>query len=217
MRRAAVLALLALSACRQGVRAGDPPLPTRWYAKPDEGVSRATAGVLRDLGFRIDADLHERGRIEIEAHRRGERLIARIRPVPPGGCRVTLLLRNDRGSLGESILDHLTERLAVEDSRAPLLTPSTLTVRYVEPPAPCIDAAEEALRQLRLDLTLRDIAPTSAVLASRAPEETAEIRIDDAVTGTIVTFTAGVEGKEGADRRVRRIQQEFERALLKAR
>jgi hypothetical protein len=211
-------ALLAMAAA-----CGD-PLPrndratAREYGKSLPAVSRITAEVLMDQGFRIKADVHRNGDGRIDAERSDGGVTAALRSVEPERTEVRLRLDGLPAKVGEDLLDRITERVAAAAPTPPVLVLGALEAPYHGSLASCVAAAELAFLRRGLALTQREVAPERARLVSPGPQEVSEIKM--AVEGpdrVRVLFEVGAETREQADALAAQLKEEFEQALAELR
>jgi hypothetical protein len=212
-----LLALAAAAGC-SGAAASDGD--ARWVARPVGMVSRVAAGVLLELHFVIESDVHDEGGGEIRAldrARGGHSVVVRFDEVASGHTRVSVkACRGEQAA--ERILDLIAVRIAEDTARVPPYVRGTVEGSFQG----TIDGALEALdvvltrRQASvLHRVLQDaVLRIEALLDGETFIEIAAAATENGVLH--LRFQADAGDKETADRRAEELKDDFGRALRAA-
>ncbi len=215
------LALVGLAACSWFEPAkNEPPkgsVDRRYQKSPDE-VARATTDALAQLNIPVSSDNHDALGGQINAQRSNEtadKVTIWYQSVDPRTTQVSVGVGKGNRELAQLIQDQIAQHLGAPSARAMPSVGARTEGTYDQPVAQCMSAAEQALKNLKMDVSSKETHDTWARVESRQADALpVSVRMDRTDQDkTMVVFTAGSSKSQDTMMIADRLKAEFERVL----
>lgn len=216
--------MLALAACQWfGGNTNEPPKGgvDRKYTKSPDEVARAATEALAELNINVLSDQHDAlgGMIKAQRATPAEEPVmvwyqsadARTTSVNVG------VGKGDRG-IAELIQERIAQKLGAASARSAPQVGARTEGEYDQPVAQCMAAAEQAMKELKLDVSRKETHDTWAqVEARQADSLPVTVRMNrNEKDKTQVFFSAGTSRSQDTEQIADRVKAEFERILSPA-
>lgn len=224
IRSMAVMAMASLAACSWFDHSkGDGSAPpkggtSRRFTKTTEEVAHAASETLQELGVGVISESHDALGGSITA----ERSTADKQPVTvwyksldPRSTEVSVVVGQGDRQLGQQVLDRMAQKLGTPGAAAAVSVGASAEGMYDEPLAQCMQAAEAAIKELRMNVTRRETHDTWSALESREADAIAvQAKMERTEKDkTRVLFTVGTSKNQDTQQLADRLRAEFEKKL----
>lgn len=215
------LILLSLTACSAfGGTKNEAPKGSvdRKYAKSPDEVSKAATEALGELNINIESDQHDALGGQITAARAtpaAEPVIVWYQSADARTTQVSVGVgKGDRG-IAELIQEHIAQKLGSPTTRSAPSVGARAEGTYDQPVAQCMTAAEQAMKDLKLQPSNKETHDTWAqVEARQADAIPVMVRMNRTEKDkTMVTFSAGNSKSSDTEMLAERLKAEFEKNL----
>jgi hypothetical protein len=215
------LILLSLTACSAfGGTKNEAPKGSvdRKYAKSPDEVSKAASEALGELNINIESDQHDALGGQITAARAtpaAEPVIVWYQSADARTTQVSVGVgKGDRG-IAELIQEHIAQKLGSPTTRSAASVGARAEGTYDQPVAQCMTAAEQAMKDLKLQPSNKETHDTWAqVEARQADAIPVMVRMNRTEKDkTLVTFSAGNSKSSDTEMLAERLKAEFEKNL----
>jgi hypothetical protein len=215
------LALLALAACSWFEPAkNEPPkgsVDRRYQKSPDE-VARASNDALAQLNIPVSSDNHDALGGQINAQRSNEtadKVTIWYQSVDPRTTQVSVGVGKGNRELAQMIQDQIAQHLGAPSARAMPTVGARTEGTYDQPIAQCLAAAEQSMKNLKMDISSKETHDTWARVESRQADALpVSIRMDRTDQDkTMVVFSAGSAKSQDTMMIAERLKAEFERVI----
>ena len=190
----------------------------RKYTKSPDEVAKAASEALAELNINIQADQHDALGGQITAARSNAAEDPVIVWYQSADARTTQVSvgvgKGDRG-IAELIQDHIAQKLGSPNTRSAPSVGARAEGIYDQPVAQCMAAAEQAMRDLKLEPSKKETHDTWAqVEARQADAIPVMVRMNRTEKDkTQVTFSAGNSKSSDTEMVAERLKAEFEKNL----
>ncbi len=215
---------LSLSACQwiEGTP-NEPPKASidRKYTKTPDEVARAATDALADLNMPVQSDQHDALGGQIRATRgnaSAEPVTVWYQSADPRTTQVSVAVGSGDRQAAQLIQDQIAQKLGSPASRSVISVGARVDGTYDQPVAQCKAAAEQAMKDLKLDVNRTESHDTWAQVDAREADAfPVTIRMErNEKDKTQVTFTAGTSRSQDTEQVAGRLKAEFERVLMSA-
>jgi hypothetical protein len=215
------LMLLSLTACQYfGETKNEAPKGSvdRKYSKSPDEVAKAASEALAELNINIQSDQHDALGGQITAARANAAEDPVIVWYQSADARTTQVAvgvgKGDRG-IAELIQDHIAQKLGSPTTRSAPSVGARSEGTYDQPVAQCMAAAEQAMRDLKLEPSKKETHDTWAqVEARQADAIPVMVKMNRTEKDkTQVTFSAGNSKSSDTEMVAERLKAEFEKNL----
>ncbi len=218
---AAVLLLLA-TACKERDLGTGLNTQEREYAVSAEKSFKASLDGVKDAGLRVDRERHDSLGGEIEATRAdGSDVKVTVKAIDKDRSRVTIRVGPGDAQLATLLHEKIAGELGMAEAKSGLFGGDSMEGKYTATLGACVDAAHRAIRTLNLTLVREDVHVNSAQIDARK-SDSVPIRLSfkmadqDKDNEIDAKFIVGNDSSEDNKAYVRRLKDEFERALHRA-
>lgn len=221
MHGAVLASLISLVACAShGGDASNPPKGgvDRRYSKTPDEVARAASETLQELGINVQADTHDAlgGQVQGERGTADKQDVSIwYKSVDARNTQVSVMVGKGDKQLAQLIQDRLAQKLGAAGAAAVMSVGAISELTVEQPLAPCISAAEAALRELRMNVTRREVHDTWAEVESRESDAIpVQVKIERTEKDkTRVVFSAGTARSQDTQQLADRVRAEFEKKI----
>jgi hypothetical protein len=218
------LILMGLSACQTfGGSKNEPPkgaVDRRYTNTPDE-VSRAVTEALNELNISVLSDNHDALGGEIQAKRSNasaDAVTVWYQSADARNTQVSVGVGKGDRQIGQLIQDQIAQKLGSPTARSAPSVGARSEGHYDQPLAQCMAAAEQAMKDLKLDVSQKEMHDTWAQVEARKVDAVpVTVRMSRTEKDkTLVTFSAGSSRSQDTEQVAERLKAEFERVLNSA-
>lgn len=219
--------MLAMSACSLfGENKYDQSTPPegsveRRMTRSPEEISRGATEALQELGMTVEQDQHDAlgGRLLGErATPAKDEVIIWYKSLDPKTTNVAVKVGSGDRHLADMILDRIAQYVGTAASRAVPTVGASTEGLYDQPVAQCVTIMEQALRDLKLNVTHHETHDTWTQLDSREADSIPlSVRLDRTEKDkTRVRISAGTTQNQDTQQMADRVKAQFEDKLNQA-
>lgn len=215
------MALLSLIACKTfGSSKNEPPMGSvdRRYSKTPDEITQAVTEALEELNIPIHSETHDALGGQVKAQRANaseDEVVVWYQSQDARTTQVSVAVgKNDR-RVATLIQDQIAQKLGAASAKSVPPISAQVDGRYDQNLTQCMAAAEQAMKDLKMDVTHKEVHDTWAQIESRQPDSPPlVVRMSRTDTDkTQVTFAAGSARSQDTEQFAGRLKTEFERVL----
>lgn len=141
----------------------------RRYSKAPDVVANAAEEVLRELDVTIEANQHDALGGELKGLRGTpgkEEIVVWYKSLDPRTTQVSVLVGKGDRHLGDLVQDHIAQKLGEASSTGTPVLGAVAEGLYDPPMGQCLTAMEQSIRDLKMNVTHREVHDTWALIES---------------------------------------------------
>lgn len=190
----------------------------RRYNKSSDDIARAAPEALREIDISVESNEHDALGGQLKAVRNTpekEPITITYKSLDPGHADVSVLVGDGDRTAATLIQERIAQHLGAASARAVPEAGASTEARYAPPVSQCLTAAEQALKDLRMKVTRREIHDTWAELESREADALpVSIRMERTEKDkTHIIFRAGTSRCQDTQQVADRLKIQFEKNL----
>jgi hypothetical protein len=218
------LPLLSLFACKMfESEKNEPPKGSvdRRYSKTPDEIAGAVTEALAELNIPVTSDTHDALGGQVKAQRANaaeDEVTVWYQSADARTTQVSVGVGKGDRKIAQLIQDQIAQKLGVTSAKAATSVGAQMDGTYDQSVAQCMAAAEQAMKDLKMDVSHKESHDTWAQIESRQ-EDSLPVLVKMTRTQqdkTMVSFMAGSSKSQDTEQIAGRLKAEFEKVLSTA-